>query len=966
MSSHRKRKSILDVSSRHMRRLISNNNEPKIRIKNQLPQKTQENKHNLGSDVSTPNPDRIDFTENYAIAYSSSYNKSLFCLPQNNLNVLNTTNYSNNDADMSDFIENCATECSNSNNKSPFCELHNDLNVCNTTNHSNNYLISGGEKYEKNSSPSLLGDLRNWAIKYNIKRRAVSGLLTVLRKHEHKDDLPKDYRTLLKTPRTTLIKSVPPGNCYHFDIKSQIVQVLNLEYKTFKFEEIRLKIGIDGLPISDSSSSQLWPILGCIHPSPRIFLIGVYHGYSKPEDSNQFLESFVEDINQLINEGLVFEESYDLALPKLKLAEIQSDLNSDNEETHRESRKIRKRILLSSSDEETETDDVHIHFPKAPGKKRLTHDTVQSQNLDNCRDNCLTPKSVQSLSMSSASTSTIKGGMFQKERDCCTCCCQFDKEYKRRTENDLKEVKNQLKLVLQVLREQNRPQPILNNHDDEISSIEYFNEHLPVKSIDDLHAWETKLSSKDEQKKMTIFEKKLENLLALATDGASVLCGSRNSVFTILKAAVPKLISVKCIAHSLHLCCSKAASVLPDELDFLCKHIYNWFARSHQRRECYIEVFETININEKNIKFNKFIQLSETRWLERANVIKVILQQWLEIKTYFTQVANTTKDTMGKVILGMLTDINFVYFTIIYNILVQVNIVNAAFQQTNGDAFQLYKELYQLLLTFLGIVIRPIFLENLTELKSSCVNKICEILQNELSYIQINIIDFGYNYRQAIVNNNLKLTDIEKIKQNSQHFVLTLCRELTKRIPQNLEVFYSIKYFSPEICLKQINRPKFDNLPLNILDDNLSKQDFENEWNNLLAVNWNLEKDISSHNFWVKVLEYQNAGGVHIYANIAKFALTTLTLPISNAFVERIFSFMNTIKTKFRNKINIPLLEALLRIKTEFVINDTCCHKFVPSKAMFQKFNATMYNFKKQAEGDVNDELVDIFSETEF
>ncbi|KAI4468051.1 hat family dimerization domaincontaining protein-related [Holotrichia oblita] len=387
---------------------------------------------------------------------------------------------------------------------------------------------------------------------------------------------------------------------------------------------------------------------------------------------------------------------------------------------------------------------------------------------------------------------------------------------------------------------------------------------------------------------------KLENLLALATDGASVLCGSRNSVFTILKAA-----------------------------------------------------------------------LSETRWLERANVIKVILQQWLEIKTYFTQVANTTKDTMGKVILGMLTDINFVYFTIIYNILVQVNIVNAAFQQTNGDAFQLYKELYQLLLTFLGIVIRPIFLENLTELKSSCVNKICEILQNELSYIQINIIDFGYNYRQAIVNNNLKLTDIEKIKQNSQHFVLTLCRELTKRIPQNLEVFYSIKYFSPEICLKQINRPKFDNLPLNILDDNLSKQDFENEWNNLLAVNWNLEKDISSHNFWVKVLEYQNAGGVHIYANIAKFALTTLTLPISNAFVERIFSFMNTIKTKFRNKINIPLLEALLRIKTEFVINDTCCHKFVPSKAMFQKFNATMYNFKKQAEGDVN-ELVDIFSETEF
>ncbi|KAK9696675.1 hypothetical protein QE152_g31420 [Popillia japonica] len=34
---------------------------------------------------------------------------------------------------------------------------------------------------------------------------------------------------------------------------------------------------------------------------------------------------------------------------------------------------------------------------------------------------------------------------------------------------------------------------------------------------------------------------KVENLLALATYGASVLCGSKNSVFTILKAALPKL-----------------------------------------------------------------------------------------------------------------------------------------------------------------------------------------------------------------------------------------------------------------------------------------------------------------------------------------------------------------------------------------------------------------------------------------
>lgn len=96
---------------------------------------------------------------------------------------------------------------------------------------------------------------------------------------------------------------------------------------------------------------------------------------------------------------------------------------------------------------------------------------------------------------------------------------------------------------------------------------------------------------------------KIEMLIGLGTDGASVLCGKNNSVFTILKADAPRLILVKCVAHSLHLCCCKASSVLPGELDFLCKQIFNWFSRSTQRREGYKEIFNLINTNE-NVKFH--------------------------------------------------------------------------------------------------------------------------------------------------------------------------------------------------------------------------------------------------------------------------------------------------------------------------------------------------------------------------
>lgn len=65
----------------------------------------------------------------------------------------------------------------------------------------------------------------------------------------------------------------------------------------------------------------------------------------------------------------------------------------------------------------------------------------------------------------------------------------------------------------------------------------------------------------------------LSNLTGLGTDGANNLCGSNNSVFTILKEKLPRLQLVKCTAHSLHLCASKAAEVLPSSIEFLCKEV---------------------------------------------------------------------------------------------------------------------------------------------------------------------------------------------------------------------------------------------------------------------------------------------------------------------------------------------------------------------------------------------------------
>ncbi|KAF0698520.1 Uncharacterized protein FWK35_00033226, partial [Aphis craccivora] len=67
---------------------------------------------------------------------------------------------------------------------------------------------------------------------------------------------------------------------------------INRHLLKFKHEdnEIKIVVGVDGLPLSKSSSSQFWPILAYVYPySNNVFPIGIYHGNSKPNDKAKYL-----------------------------------------------------------------------------------------------------------------------------------------------------------------------------------------------------------------------------------------------------------------------------------------------------------------------------------------------------------------------------------------------------------------------------------------------------------------------------------------------------------------------------------------------------------------------------------------------------------------------------------------------------------------------------------------------------
>ncbi|CAI6344091.1 unnamed protein product [Macrosiphum euphorbiae] len=157
---------------------------------------------------------------------------------------------------------------------------------------------------------SIKDFIASWSITFNVPHNAVNNLLKGLKKHKCFKDFPVDSRTLLATPKqtSTKLRSVDPcGTYFHFGLTTGI-----MKYTPDNMLNVEIVIGIDGLPLFKSSGAQFWPILGYVIVSPpllkKVFPIGIYFGYEKPKDSNNFLSDFITEAKDLIKNGLIVNQ----------------------------------------------------------------------------------------------------------------------------------------------------------------------------------------------------------------------------------------------------------------------------------------------------------------------------------------------------------------------------------------------------------------------------------------------------------------------------------------------------------------------------------------------------------------------------------------------------------------------------------------------------------------------------------
>lgn len=198
---------------------------------------------------------------------------------------------------LNDFDELSGTSQFDVNSNEAYSVISQDVSSLTVNSNSNNHM-------------SLWKDLQTLIIEDNVSHNTANKLLQILKNHGH-IELPNDVRILLQTPRNTslrYIKSIAGGYYAHFGLLPSLKQSIKIYSKFITKNEISLNVNIDGLPIAKSSGSQFWPIMASIEKVDIYtlpFIIGVYHGTSKPSDANNFLTDFVNDFISISKNGII-------------------------------------------------------------------------------------------------------------------------------------------------------------------------------------------------------------------------------------------------------------------------------------------------------------------------------------------------------------------------------------------------------------------------------------------------------------------------------------------------------------------------------------------------------------------------------------------------------------------------------------------------------------------------------------
>ncbi|KAE9528598.1 hypothetical protein AGLY_012173 [Aphis glycines] len=242
------------------------------------------------------------------------------------------------------------------------------------------------------------------------------------------------------------------------------------------------------------------------------------------------------------------------------------------------------------------------------------------------------------------------------------------------------------------------------------------------------------------------------------------------------------------------------------------------------------------------------------------------------------------------------------------------------------------------------------------------VNPYCKehtLTFNMDSYTSPNL-QWPLEFTMILEKSNSSEDEKKQLKERLVHFLQILLKQLQQRLPKNVVILEKVSMMSVKNTLKLIKKPLTP--LLNLLKFDINKIDkINHQWQNLTNIKW--IEQTNTTQFWKEVSEYTDASGLNPYFDVSSVALQILILPWSNADVERLFSQMNVVKPKLRNRMGPKLLNSILTIRAGLKREEMCCSKYVlPADILnsITKSYITPSQNQNQGNEGVDDNMVEL------
>lgn len=369
----------------------------------------------------------------------------------------------------------------------------------------------------------------------------------------------------------------------------------------------------------------------------------------------------------------------------------------------------------------------------------------------------------------------------------------------------------------------------------------------------------------------------LKYLSGYGADNTNVNFGKFHSIYTNLKKEVTSLIKANCNDHILHNAARFGTKLLTYDVETLVMKIFAEFSLSSKRIEALKTCFQFLDI-----EYAQILRHVMTRWLSLLHAINRIIESWPAIKMYFQKVGE--KECHKAIWVFMENSYDETVLTL-------------------QECYIYFLQHYMTLMNEVNLKLQSEYL-----------------MISELHQIMVYVIDqlegrLKDNYFGMAVHKSLRF-----LREEEKTLFMNDARMVYRRTIEYIKNRYDVNnsiYKNFQILNLKSTENFFTKMMKAAATVDIAVSDnFYTECKAIETAAANVASDVQVDKKWVQLLK----GG--LFPEVETVVAKILSLPISNAFVERVFSKMNILWSDKRNKLSIDTIKA--ELMTDINFNMSC------------------------------------------